>query len=95
MPPVTVEFFEIDEFNESKFWSHGLHRDAVAQVLGNRKIVVRNRKERTAEYLLIGRDDSGRCITMPIVQTHDPYTWRPVTAWPCKPSEAARLRQQR
>ena len=95
MPPVTVEFFEIDEFNEPKFWSHGLDREAVAQVLGNRRVVVRNRKGRTADYMLIGRDDSGRCITMPIAPTHDPYTWRPITAWRCKPGEAARLRQHR
>lgn len=92
MPPVTVESFVIDDFNESKFWSHGLDREAVTQVLGNRRVVVRNRKGRAAEYLLIGRDDSRQCITIPIAPTHDPYTWRPITAWFCKPSEAAKLR---
>lgn len=92
MPPATVESFVIDDVNESKFWSHGLTREAVIQVLGNRRVVVRNRKGRTADYLLIGRDDSNRCLTIPILPTADPYTWRPITAWFCKPSEAAKLR---
>lgn len=91
MPP-TVEAFAIDDFNESKFWSHGLTREAVLQVLGNRRVVVRNRKGRAANHLLIGRDDSRRCIAIPIIPTQDPYTWRPATAWFCKPSEAAKLR---
>ena len=92
MPPITVETFVIDDINKPKFWSHGLTREAVIQVLGNRRVVVRNRKERAADYLVIGRDNSGRCIAIPIFPTRDPMVWRPVTAWFCKPSEAARLR---
>ena len=80
MPRITVEEFVTDDDNEAKFWSHGLTREAVLQVLGNRRVVIRNRRGRAADYLLIGRDDSGRCITMPIMPTLDPYTWRPVTA---------------
>ena len=92
MPPIIVEAFVIDDINESKFWSHGLTREAVLQVLGNRRVVTRNRKGRAADYLVIGRDDRGRCIAIPIMPTHDPYGWRPITAWFCKPGEAAKLR---
>ena len=31
-------------------------------------------------------------IAAPILPTDDPYVWRPVTAWYCKPAEAAALR---
>ena len=92
MPSVAVEAFVIDDGNEEKFWSHSLTREDVLEVLGNRRVVIRNRKDRAADYLLIGRNDRNRCLTIPIVPTSDPYTWRPVTAWPCKPSEAAKLR---
>ena len=92
MPPITVEAFLIDDINEAKFWSHGLTRNAVTQVLGNHRVVVRNRKNRAADYLVIGRDKSRRSIAIPIVPTRDPLIWRPVTAWFCKPGEAARLR---
>jgi hypothetical protein len=92
MARITVLDFEVDEGNEWKFWAHGLTREVVAQVLRNNWRTIRNRKHRAAQYLLIGRDNAGRCITIPIAQTHNPVVWRPVTAWPCKPSEAARLR---
>ena len=92
MPRITVDNFVFDDANEEKLWSHRLNREAVLQVLGNRRVITRNRKGRAADYLLIGRDDRGRCITIPILPTHDPSTWRPVTAWFCKPSEAARLK---
>jgi hypothetical protein len=88
---IDVLDFEIDYGNESKFWTHGLTREAVAQVLRNHWVLARNRKHRSAQYLLIGRDHSGRCIAIPIVPTHDPDVWRPVSAWPCKRSEAAKL----
>ena len=58
-------------------------------------MVVRNRPNRAAPYLLIGRDDQGQCLTMPIVPTEDSLTWRVITGWYCKPSEAAILRKRR
>jgi hypothetical protein len=86
-----VAGFVIDEINEDKFWDHGLSRDRVLQVLDNPWIIAPNRRERAGSYLIIGRDDGGCCIAVPITPTHDPLIWRPVTAWPCKDSEAARL----
>ena len=53
MPSVTVEAFVIDDVNEAKFWSHGLSREAVLEVLGNRRVVTRNRKGRAADYPLM------------------------------------------
>ena len=78
-----------------KLWRHGLSPDQVLSVLHSPWVVIRNRRDRSAPYLLIGRDEQGRCLTMPIVPTDDPLTWRVITGWPCKPSEAARLRHRR
>lgn len=55
-------------------------------------IVTRNRRGRAASHILIGYDAHGRCLAAPIAPTHDPTIWRVITAWPCKPSEASRIR---
>lgn len=86
-----VHDFLYDDENEEKFASHGLSVDQVDQVLDSGFVVVPNRKGRRAPYLVIGVDHGGRCIAIPVEPTHDPVLWRPITAWPCKESEAARL----
>ncbi|MCD6030615.1 MAG: hypothetical protein K0S78_2789 [Thermomicrobiales bacterium] len=78
-----------------KLWNHGLTVTQARSVLGQSWVVTRNRRGRAAPYLLIGRDEQGRCLTMPIVPTDDPLTWRVITGWNCKPSEAAILRRRR
>ena len=87
--------FLIDDDNSEKFWSHSLTEEQVRQVLDNSFTVVPNRKNRRASHLVIGRDWNGQCITIPVESTYDPIVWRPVTAWRCKASEAARLPPQR
>ena len=86
-----VDGFLVDDDNEDKFWRHGLAADDVLQVLDGPHIIERNRKERRASHLIVGRDHAGGCIAIPIEPTHDPTVWRPVTAWRCKDSEQARL----
>jgi hypothetical protein len=78
-----------------KLWAHGIVSDQVHAVLLGYTVITRNRAGRAAPYLLIGRDEQGRCLTTPIVPTDDPLVWRVITAWYCKPSEAAKLRQWR
>ena len=86
-----VEDFLIDDENEEKFAAHGLVAHQVIQVLDNDHLIVRNRKNRRASHLVLGRDHGGGCIAVPVEPTHNPSVWRPVTAWPCKPSERAQL----
>ena len=83
--------FTFDDENEEKLATHGLTARQLWQVLENEHLVVRNRKQRRAMYLVIGRDNSGRCIATPVEPTRDRTVWRPVTAWPCKPHEESRL----
>lgn len=92
MPRVQVARFDIGERAAAKFWAHGIRTDEVEAVLEHRWVVTRNRAGHAAPFLLIGQDNQGRCLTIPIFPTADPLVWRPVTAWPCKPGELAKLR---
>ncbi len=87
MPSPVIRGLVFDDENEEKMWSHGVTTDAASQVLEAHFNVVRNRKERRAQFLIIGTDRQGRCIALPIEETNDPEMWRPVTAWFCKKSE--------
>jgi hypothetical protein len=86
-----IEAFWFDDENVEKFAAHGLTDLQVDQVLENEHVVVRNRKRRRAQYLVIGTDHGGTCIAVPIEKTPEPGVWRPVTAWRCKASERSRL----
>jgi hypothetical protein len=88
--PRIADFF-IDEENEQKFWAHGLSAEQVLQILGNEHVVVPNRRRRRGLQLVIGRDDGGACITVPVERTHDPSVWRPITAWLCKDWKRTKL----
>lgn len=87
----TIEAFIFDEVNEEKFAGHGIAADQVLQVLAHDYVTVRNRPGRRASYLVIGYDDQGRCLAVPITPTAEAGVWRPVTAWPCKDFEQLRL----
>ena len=91
VPEIVVEEFLIDDDNAEKFWRHGLSVEHVLQVLESRWRAKRNRKERRASQIIIGRDRSGQCIAIPIEPTFESGVWRPVTAWFCKPSERSWL----
>ena len=92
MARIEIEELEIDEAAADKFWVHGISTDQVEAVLDHRWVTTRNRAGRAAPYILLGRDNQGRCLALPIVATDHPHIWRPITAWYCKPSEAAKLR---
>lgn len=81
----------IDDENEEKFWEHSITPAQVLSILEQPFLVKRNRKRRRASHLLIGRDEHGRCLAVPVEPTHDPIIWRPVTAWFCKPAEETQL----
>ncbi|MGH2616775.1 MAG: hypothetical protein ACRDJC_16190 [Thermomicrobiales bacterium] len=59
---MTIREFSIGERAADKFWTHGITRRQVEEILLNRVVVTINRKNRAAEYLAIGRDNNDRCI---------------------------------
>lgn len=92
MARITVAELTITRAATDKLWSHGIVPEQVYAVLFGRIVVTRNRSGRAAPYVLIGRDEQGRCLAIPIVPTNEAVAWRVITAWYCKPSEAAKLR---
>jgi hypothetical protein len=89
-----IESFLFDDENEEKIMSHGLSAYRVMQVLGNIHVVLPNKKRRRGTYLIIGRDNGGSCISIPVERTYDPVLWRPITAWPCKAGEETILKKK-
>lgn len=89
-----VESFLFDDENEEKIMSHGLSAYRVMQVLGNTHVILPNKKRRRGMYLIIGRDNGGSCISIPVERTHDPLLWRPVTAWLSKVGEETILKKK-
>ena len=88
--PVIADFL-FDDVNREKFAAHGISERQVRQVLDNEHFIAPNRRRRSGEYLVIGRDDGGACLAIPVQRTHSRTLWRPLTAWYCKPQEWARL----
>jgi hypothetical protein len=92
---IEIADFDVHDGTIDKLHAHGIGLAQLYEVLDRFWIVTRNRRQRTASHLLHGTDDQGRCLTIPIVATDDPSIWRPITAWYCKPGEAAILRRKR
>lgn len=86
--------FLIDEENEEKFAAHGVSALQVLQILENSHMVVPNRRGRSGIFLVVGRDNSGSCIAVPVEPTYVVDLWRPITAWRCKASELAQLERR-
>jgi uncharacterized DUF497 family protein len=84
---VIVEDFVFDEQNESEIADHGITPEELIEVLEGPHRTKRNRRQRRASHMVIGRNSQGQCLAIPIELTHDPRIWRPVTAWLCKPHE--------
>lgn len=79
--------FLFDDENIEEMARHGVTPRQALQVLDNGPRMGRNRRDRRATHLVIGVDDGGACIAIPVEPTHDRTLWRPVTAWFCKPHE--------
>lgn len=94
MSSLQIDGFLFDDENVDKFNAHGLSDNNVDQILDSAFLVIQNRRGRRGHYLIIGRDNGGRCIAVPVEPTRDRSIWRPITAWPCKASEESRLRRK-
>jgi len=86
---------QFDEVNTEKMAAHGITRRQVMQVLDNNPWIGSNRNDRRAPYVMVGLDDGGKCLTMPIEPVPgDETVWRPITAHPCKKADAVQLERR-
>jgi hypothetical protein len=74
MARITIARLEIREKAIDKLWVHGIIPEQLNAVLAGRTVITRNRPERAAPYLLVGRDEQGRCLAIPIAPTDDHLT---------------------
>src|SRR5688572_30313025 len=72
MPRIEIIELNFAATAVDKIWRHGVTPRQAGSVLSRRWVTTRNRTHRAAPYLLIGRDDRGRCLNMPIVPTDHP-----------------------
>lgn len=85
----------IPEAAEDHIWDrHQIAAELVDSVLEGAYVVIRNRSNRAGTHLLVGRDRRNVCLSIPIIETEVPGSWRVVTAWPCKPRELEILRRR-
>jgi hypothetical protein len=92
MARIEIVEFEFTDLAIDKLWGHRIDPEQLYAVLAKRHVITRNRPGRAAPHVLIDRDEQGRCLAIPVAPTHDRLIWRVITAWYCKPSEAAKLR---
>jgi hypothetical protein len=88
-----IDTFLFDDENEDKITAHGLSVRQTIQVLENISVTLPNRRRRRGQYLIIGRDNGGACIAIPVERTNRVGVWRPITAWPCEKGEETILRK--
>lgn len=71
MTPITVAELIFTDAAQDKLWSHGITTDQAQSVLLGPVVVLRNRAGCAAPYILLGRDEQGCCLAIPIVPTED------------------------
>jgi hypothetical protein len=95
MSSLRIEAFLFDGENEEKIGPHSLSASQVVRVLDTMHVVLPNRKERHGLYVIIGRDNGGACIPIPVESTHEAAVWPPITSWYCKRHEQTVLKKSR
>ena len=72
---------DFDDHNVEELARHGIHPIQVFEVLAGQPLFVRNKRGRAATYKVIGPDNGGTMLTIPIAATTVPGHCRPVTGW--------------
>jgi hypothetical protein len=90
--PQHAEDVELDEANETEMGRHRVRGWEAAEVFCNGPVWAGNKRARSGEWLMVGRTDGGRALTVPV--SYDPVRGvvRPITAWDSSASELARFK---
>ena len=86
------EDVDLDEANESEMARHGVAGWEAAEVFWNGPVWASNKQARAGEWLMLGRTDAGRRLTVPVTYDADRRLVRPITAWDSSAGEAARFK---
>lgn len=93
MHPRDAEGFEWDEANEAKLWGHGIRAWEVEEVFVNGPVWAPNKKGRSGDYLMVGRTNGGRWLTLPL-EVKVTRQLRAITGWDSSDGELSRYRRR-
>jgi len=79
--PRNAESIEWDDGNESELAAHRIYPREVEQLWWNGPTVLPNRKNRSGNFKLVGRTDSGRALTVIVSYDSTRRCLRPITGW--------------
>jgi uncharacterized DUF497 family protein len=90
--PRYAEDVELDEANEAEMARHGVAGWESAEVFWNGPIWAGNKQARTGEWLMLGRTEAGRALTVPVAYDPARSLVRPITAWDSSAAELVRFK---
>lgn len=85
--PASFTAVEFDEGNETELAGHAIAATEAWEVLANEPTWAPNKKGRAATWLVVGRTDGGRALTLAVVYDESRGLLRPITGWLCTPGE--------
>lgn len=85
--PSEADWIEFDDGNESHCAGHGVTPSELTQVFENDPLWARNKKGRTAAWLMVGRTLGGRAIVAAVEYDEIRSAVRPITARECESHE--------
>jgi uncharacterized DUF497 family protein len=88
--PIRVFHLDASDGARMKLGARGISVNEARQLLRNLHRTERNPRAPRGEadrFMLIGRTDGGRVLTLVIERTLDPNSWEIVTGWTASPRE--------
>lgn len=76
-----VSSLDWDDENVSHIAKHDVAPDDVEYALANAPLFFRNLPGRSATHVMVGQDDLGRVLYVPILCVEPPDVWRVISAW--------------
>lgn len=90
MHPDDVDDLDFDDENMGHLAEHAVTADEVTQVWMNGPVWLPNKKNRTADWLMLGRTNGGRALFVPVLVDEARSRLRPVGGRSCEKHEVLR-----
>ena len=87
-----IQDLAFDDENEEKLAKRSISPEDVLDLLRECHLILRNKREGRGAYKIIGRDGSGRTLTIILERTTINTTWRLITGWASTAGEARQLK---
>ena len=78
---IEVASLQWDDENIDHIARHGVTREDVEHGLANGPLFFQNVPGRSATHVMVGQDETGRVLYVPILCVEWPDVWRVVSAW--------------